>query len=71
MRNRKGAVLARGHDPVMMAMPGHPDFVAVECLRCGATTGYAEDPREAWEHWRAGDVVAPGDVMGGGWWVTE
>lgn len=52
------------HVPVLMAMPGHPDFVAVECMRCHLTTGYGTDPLEAWERWKAGDVVVvPDDVL--------
>lgn len=63
MRRRRPAIPACDHDPVLMAMPGHPDWVAVECLRCGATTGYGTDPEEAWSHWRAGDVAVSVDPL--------
>lgn len=51
------------HEPVLMADPANPDWVAVECLRCHATTGYALRPQEAWEAWNRGDVAVPGDLM--------
>lgn len=51
------------HVPVLMAMPGHPDFVAVECCRCHMTTGYGTDPYEAWQAWMDGNVVMPYDLM--------
>lgn len=64
MTRRKAARPACEHEPILMAMPGHPDWVAVECPRCGATTGYGLDPDEAWSHWRVGDVAVPRDLMG-------
>lgn len=53
------------HLPALMAMPGHPDFVAVECLKCHMTTGYGTDAYEAWEAWMAGNVVVPYDMFEG------
>lgn len=53
------------HVPMLMAMPGHPDYVAVECMRCHATTGYGLDAIEAWDRWRAGDVITVPDIMEG------
>lgn len=53
------------HVPILVADPISTDYVKVECARCGATTGYALDPEEAWTAWRLGNVAMPGDFMEG------
>lgn len=51
------------HVPILMAEPGHPQYVRVECCLCHMQTGYALDWYEAWEAWRDGNVVMPYDIM--------
>lgn len=52
------------HVPIVRSMDGHPDFVSVECAKCGATTGYTTDMLMAWTRWRAGDVIVlPEDIL--------
>lgn len=51
------------HEPVLTAMPGHPDFVAMTCRKCGATTGYSVDVEAVREHWERGDLALPYDFL--------
>lgn len=61
-RSRRSDLPECEHEPRLMAHPGNPRWVSVECVRCGATTGYTTDPYEAWGHWEAGDVALPREL---------
>lgn len=47
-----------GAYPVPVAMPYHERLVALECPRCGISTGYCVSAEQATASWNAGNVAS-------------